>query len=215
MSELSTETIDGELASRTKEVAAMSATLVELDEPSRAGARAPLSADGPDRAALGRHREGTRRAVGGPGPDDVDPGLRARGAGAPIQGLRRRPRRIDETAVRAPAGGVAAADPVVPAHDHAVPPKSVESIGLADIADRMRAEYPAVAEFFDSVDRVNSLIAEGLGPTRKRLDAAGAADPKEMADLLAVSATDPLSLTTAGRRPAHPCHRVRCRTPIG
>jgi hypothetical protein len=75
------------------------------------------------------------------------------------------------------------------------PAETVESVGLADIVDRMRADYPAVAEFFDAVDRVNSLVAERLAPTQDRLDEAGAAGPKEIADLLTVSAMDPLSLT--------------------
>ena len=42
---LTTEEIDRELASRTKEVAAMSATLIELDSHPGLAARAPLSAD--------------------------------------------------------------------------------------------------------------------------------------------------------------------------
>jgi hypothetical protein len=75
------------------------------------------------------------------------------------------------------------------------PAETVESIGLAGIVHRMRADYPAVAEFFDSVDGVNSLVAERLGPTQDRLDEAGVAGPKEIGDLLTVSATDPLSLT--------------------
>ena len=48
------------------------------------------------------------------------------------------------------------------------PAETVESVGLADIADRMQADYPAVAEFFDAVDRINSLVAEGLAPTQER-----------------------------------------------
>jgi hypothetical protein len=74
--------------------------------------------------------------------------------------------------------------------------EAVEYVGLADTADRMRAAYPAVVEFLDAVDRINSLVAEKLAPTRKRLDEAGTAGPDEIAELLAVSATDPLSLTT-------------------
>jgi hypothetical protein len=71
----------------------------------------------------------------------------------------------------------------------------VESVGLDDVAQRMQADYPAVAEFFDAVDKINSLVAEGLAPVQDRLDEAGAAGPKGIGDLLAVSATDPLSLT--------------------
>jgi hypothetical protein len=74
--------------------------------------------------------------------------------------------------------------------------EAVEYVGLADTAERMDAAYPAVVEFLDAVDRINSLVAEKLGPTRKRLDEAGAAGPDELAELLQISATDPLSLTT-------------------
>ena len=74
--------------------------------------------------------------------------------------------------------------------------EAVEYVGLADTADRMRAAYPAVVEFLDAVDGINSLIAERLAPSQERLDEAGVAATKEIAELLAVSATDPLSLTT-------------------
>jgi hypothetical protein len=74
--------------------------------------------------------------------------------------------------------------------------EAVEYVGLADTAERMDAAYPAVVEFLDSVERINSLVAEKLAPTQRRLDAVGAAGPKEMSELLQVSATDPLSLST-------------------
>jgi hypothetical protein len=74
--------------------------------------------------------------------------------------------------------------------------ESVEYVGLADTAERMHAAYPAVVEFLDAVDRVNSLVAEKLSPTRKRLDSSGVTGPAELADLLEVTATDPLSLAT-------------------
>ena len=76
------------------------------------------------------------------------------------------------------------------------PGEAVEYVGLADTAERMRAAYPAVVEFLDAVDRINSLVAEKLAPTQKRLDEAGTAGPQEIAELLQISATDPLSLTT-------------------
>jgi len=75
------------------------------------------------------------------------------------------------------------------------PGESVGYVGLADMADDMRAAYPAVAEFLEGVDRINTLVVERLGPLQKRLDDAGTAGPKQIAELLAVSATDPLSLT--------------------
>jgi hypothetical protein len=75
------------------------------------------------------------------------------------------------------------------------PGEAVEYVGLADTAERMRATYPAVIEFLDAVDGINALIAEELGPSQQRLDEAGVAGPKALAELLTVSATDPLSLT--------------------
>ncbi|WP_255606043.1 hypothetical protein [Mycolicibacterium xanthum] len=77
------------------------------------------------------------------------------------------------------------------------PGETVVYVGLADTADRMRAAYPAVAEFLDHVDAVNALIATGLAPAQQKLDDAGVSGPEEIAELLAVSATDPLSLSTA------------------
>jgi hypothetical protein len=74
--------------------------------------------------------------------------------------------------------------------------EAVEHAGLADTADRMRAAYPAVAEFLDEVDRVNSLVVQRLAQVRDRVEAVGAPEPVGIADLLAVAATDPLSLTT-------------------
>jgi hypothetical protein len=73
--------------------------------------------------------------------------------------------------------------------------EAVEYVGLADTAERMHAAYPVVVEFLDAVDRVNSLVAEKLAPTRKQLDLLGAGGPDEMAELLRVSAIDPLSLS--------------------
>jgi len=74
--------------------------------------------------------------------------------------------------------------------------EAVEYVGLADTAERMYAAYPAVVEFVDAVDQINSLIADKLAPIQERLDAAGTAGPEEIAKLLQTSATDPLSLTT-------------------
>ena len=194
MSEVSTETIDGEIASRTEEVAAMSATLIELE--SHPGLEHVRRYSPTGRTAqrwaviekslaqlwedLGRMTSildsaRTVRARRSHVSDDDRAELTRLLFGRPLEVSRQRIP-LSERTITGPA-------------------ESVESIGLAGIVDRMRADYPPVAEFFDAVDRVNSLVAEGLGPTRKRLDAAGAADPKEIADLLADSAADPLSLT--------------------
>ena len=77
------------------------------------------------------------------------------------------------------------------------PGETVGYVGLADMVDDMRAVYPTVVEVLDGVDQLNSLVVERLGPLQKRLDDAGVSGPKLIAELLAVSATDPLSLTPA------------------
>ncbi|MDT5242455.1 MAG: hypothetical protein QOD97_4653 [Mycobacterium sp.] len=194
MAEVSTEAIDRELASRTKEVAAMSATLIELEshpglehvrryEPTGMTAQrwaviektfAQLWEDlGRMTSILDSAR--TVRARRSHVDDDDRAELTRLLFGRPLEVSRQR----------------------IPFAQRAItgPAETVESIGLAGIVHRMRADYPAVAEFFDSVDGVNSLVAERLGPTQDRLDEAGVAGPKEIGDLLTVSATDPLSLT--------------------
>lgn len=71
----------------------------------------------------------------------------------------------------------------------------IETIGLTDVADRMALDYRAVVEFLDAVDGINSQVVSGLAPVQGKLDRAGVPSPKELVDLLAQSATDPLSLT--------------------
>ena len=70
-----------------------------------------------------------------------------------------------------------------------------DSDEVADGIERLNAAYPEVNEFLDAVDEINTLVAKAVAPSLKKLDAAGAAVPKEITDLLTVSATDPLSLT--------------------
>jgi hypothetical protein len=203
MTEVSTEAIDRELDSRTKEVAAMSTTLIELE--SHAGLehvrRYPPTGVTAQRWAVvekalaqlwddlgrmtsildsARNMRGRRSNI-----DDDDRAELARLLfGRPLEVSRQ----------RIPLGKRTIAGPA----------ETVESVGLDDLARRMQADYPAVAEFFDAVDQINSLVAEGLAPTQDRLDEAGAAGPKEIDELLTVSATDPLSLT-----PQHVEQRVR------
>ncbi len=194
MTVLTTDEIDRELGSRAKEVAAMSATLVELD--SHAGLlhvrRYPPTGATAQRWTtieislsqlwddLGRmtsilESAQTMRARRSK-PDDDD-------RAELTKLLRERPlevsRRLIPLAQRQISG----------------PGEAVEYVGLADTAQRMHSAYPAVVEFLDAVDGMNSLIAERLGPSERRLDETGIAAPEEMAALLAVSATDPLSLT--------------------
>ena len=194
MTVLTTDEIDRELASRAKEVASMSATLVELDN--HAGLvhvrRYPPTGVTAQRWTviekslsqlwedLGRmtsilESAQTLRARRSK-PDDDDRAELTRL-------LRERPLEVSRERIPLAQRQISG------------PGEAVEYVGLADTAERMRSAYPAVIEFLDAVDGINSLIAERLAPSQQRLDEAGVAGPKEMAELLAVSATDPLSLT--------------------
>jgi hypothetical protein len=192
---LTTDEIDRELESRTKEVAAMSSTLVELEnhpglEHVRVYTPTGLTAQRwtviekslsqlwedlrrmtsiLDSARLVR----TRRSK----PDDDDCRELTKLLREPTLEVSRQPIPLAKRKI----SGLG---------------ESVEYVGLADTVERMHAAYPAVVEFLDAVDRVNSLVAEKLAPTRKRLDEAGVSGPEELADLLEVTATDPLSLAT-------------------
>ena len=191
---LTIETIDRELASRTKEVADMSATLIELEShPGLEHLRRypPTGVTGQRWAVvekslaqlwedLGRMTSIVDAArslrVARSRPDDADRRELTRW-------LRGRPLEVSRERIPLAQRTITG------------PAETVESVGLADTADRMRADYPAVIEFLDAVDRVDSMIANGLVPIQKRLDADGISGPKELADLLTVSAVDPLSLT--------------------
>ena len=188
------EAIDGEIATRTEKVDAMSATMVELDghrglehvrrySPTGVTAQRWVAVE----EALARLWEDlgsmtsilesarTVRARRSNVTDSDRAELTRLLFGRPLEVSRRRiPLAQRSITTRAEA---------------------VEFAGLADLAERMRTDYRAVVEFLDSVDRINSLVADGLGPAQDRLDAAGAPSPKELIDLLTVSATDPLSLT--------------------
>jgi putative ubiquitin-RnfH superfamily antitoxin RatB of RatAB toxin-antitoxin module len=203
MAEVSTEAIDREIDSRTKDVAAMSTTLIELE--GHAGLQhvrryPPIGVTAQRWAVvekslaqlwddLGRMTSilDSARTVRGRRSnidDDDRVELTRLLYGRPLEVSRQR----IPLAKRTITG----------------PAETVESVGLDDVAKRMQADYPAVAEFLDAVDKINSLVAEGLAPTQDRLDEAGAAGPKEIDELLTVSATDPLSLT-----PQHVEHRLR------
>jgi hypothetical protein len=194
MAVLTTDEVDRELASRTKEVASMSATLVELD--SHAGLahvrRYPPTGVTAQRWTtiekslsqlwddLGRmtsilESAQTLRARRSK-PDDDDRAELTRL-------LRERPLEVSRQLIPLAQRQISG------------PGEAVEYVGLADTAERMHSIYPAVIEFLDAVDGINSLIAKRLAPSQQRLDEAGAAGPKELAELMAVSATDPLSLT--------------------
>jgi hypothetical protein len=61
--------------------------------------------------------------------------------------------------------------------------------------ERISVAYPKVKAFLDAVDDINSTVAKQIAPLLKQIDATGAPVPTEVTDLLAVSASDPLSLT--------------------
>ncbi|HKP42531.1 hypothetical protein [Mycobacterium sp.] len=196
MAVLTTDEIDRELASREKEVASMSTTLVELDNhPGLAHVRryppigitaqrwavietslAQLWDDLARMTSIVESAQTLRARRSKPDDDDR----------AELTRLLRE-RALEVSRERIPLGQ----------RQISGPGEAVEYVGLADTAERMRDTYPAVIEFLDAVDGINSLIAEQLGPSQQRLDEAGTAGPKELVELLAVSATDPLSLTTS------------------
>ncbi len=192
---LSADEIDRELESRTKEVAAMSATLIELEnhpglEHVRLYPPAGLTAQRwvviekslaqlwEDLGRITSILESARTVRARRSKLNDDDRLELTNL------LRERPLEVSRQPIplaQRKIGGLA---------------EAVEYVGLADTVERMHASYPAVVDFLDAVDRINSLVAEKLTPTQKRLDEAGTAGPDEIAELLQISATDPLSLTT-------------------
>ncbi|MCX4093269.1 hypothetical protein [Nocardia sp. alder85J] len=83
------------------------------------------------------------------------------------------------------------------------PGEQVLFVGIADTLDRMRHTFPAIAEFLDSVDAVNTRVLTGLAPVQAELDRCGGVTAEltdiaaAVAELLARSGTDPLSLRPA------------------
>ncbi|KAA0097857.1 hypothetical protein CIW49_14215 [Mycolicibacterium sp. P1-18] len=192
---LSTEEIDRELRSRTEEVNAASATLLELDdhpglqhvrryppvgETARRWSRVETSLDGlwQDVARMTSILESAKA-------------LRARRSKLDEDDRDELTRWLRDRPLEVSRERIPLAQRVITG-----PGESVDYVGLADMAAHLREAYPAVVDFLDDVDRVNSLIADRLGPLQQRLDEAGATFPDEVGDLLAVSATDPLSLTS-------------------
>jgi hypothetical protein len=195
MTELTTDAIDREIASRTKEVTAMSATLIELDNhPGLAHLRRyPPTGVTAQRwvvieKSLAQLWEDLGRMTS---ILDTARAVRARGWRLDDDDRAELTRLLFERPLEVARRPIPLAQRPIAGSGEAV-----EYVGLADTADRMRAAYPAVIEFLDAVDAIDTLIARGLAPEQKRLDEAGAAGPKEIAELLEVSATDPLSLTT-------------------
>lgn len=191
---LTTEQIDDEIDARTKEVAAATATLMELDNhPGLQHVRRY-----PPSGVTAQRWVGIEKALEELWADlgrmtsilDSAKAVRARRGKLDDDDRAEVTRWLRERPLEVSRERIPLARRVITG-----PGETVGYVGLADVADGMRATYPAVAEFLDAVEEVNSLIVDRLGPLQQRLDDAGAVFPKEVADLLAVSATDPLSLT--------------------
>ena len=192
---LTTDEIDRELESRTKEVAAMSSTMVELENhPGLEHVRVytPSGLTAQRWAVIEKSLSGLW--------EDLRRMTSILESARLVRARRSRPDDDDcrelTKLLREPTLEVSRQPIPLAKRNISGLGESIEYVGLADTAERMHAAYPAVVEFLDAVDRVNSLVAEKLAPTRKRLDAAGVSGPEELADLLEVTATDPLSLAT-------------------
>ena len=194
MTVLSVDEIDRELDSRTREIDTMSANLVELDNhPGLTHVRRypPTGITAQRWAVIEKSLAQLWEDLGRmTSMLDSARALRAQGSRLDdderaelTRWLRGRP--LEASRERVPSG-----QRVINA-----PGEVIQYVGLADTADRMGARYPGVVEFLDSVDEIDTLIATGLAPSQDLLDSAGAAGPPEIADLLLVSATDPLSLS--------------------
>jgi hypothetical protein len=191
---LTTDEIDRELASRTREVTAASSTLMELENhPGLQHVRRypPAGATAERWTAVEKSLEALWEDLGRmtsilesasavrsrrSKPDDDD-------RVALTRWLRDRP--LEVSRERIPL-----AQRVITG-----PGETVGYVGLAEMAEDLRTAYPAVVAFLDEVDRINTLIVQRLGPLQKRLDDAGVPGPSSITELLAISATDPLSLT--------------------
>jgi hypothetical protein len=193
---LTTDEIDRELDSRTKEVAAAVATLMELDShPGLEHVRRY-----PPTGVTAQRWVVIERALGELW-EDVGRMTSILDSAKAMRGRRSKPhdddraeltRLLRERPLEVSRERIPLAQRVITG-----PGESVGYVGLGDMADDMRAAYPAVAEFLDGVDQINTLVVTRLAPLQKRLDDAGATGPKQIAELLAVSATDPLSLSAS------------------
>lgn len=194
MTDLDTDAIDREIAMRRDEVAAMSATLMELDDhPGLQHVRRypPTGVTAARWAAI----EGSLAQLW----QDLGLATTILDAAEAARARRSKPSDDDRAELTRLLCGrpVETSRQAIPMAQRRItdPAEAVECVGLAELVGRMSAAHPAVVEFCDAVDAVDSLIAERLAPSRRQLDAAGLAGPVEIAELLAVSATDPLSLT--------------------
>lgn len=193
MTVLNTDQIDRELDSRSKEVAAMSSTMVELDNhPGLAHVRRypPVGLTGQRWAVIEKVLAQLWEDLGRM-TTILDSARAKRARGSRLDEDERaeltrllREKHYEVSRQRVPLSQRQIASPA----------EHIELIGLADTAERMRATYPGVVEFLDAVDAMDTMVGRGLAPWQTRLEDAGAAAPPEVAELMLLSATDPLSL---------------------
>jgi hypothetical protein len=191
---MTTDEIDREIASRTNEIGAASANLVELDD--HPGLQHVRSY--PPEGVTAQRWTTVQKSL-----DELwqDVGW-ATSILDSVKALRARRSKLDDVE-RAELTRWLRERPLevsrerIPLSQRTItgPGEAVGYVGLDDVARDMHDKYPAVAVFLDEVDRINSLVVQRLAPLRRRLGDAGVALPAEMGELLAVSATDPLSLT--------------------
>jgi hypothetical protein len=191
---MTTDEIDREIASRTDEIGAASANLVELDD--HPGLQHVRSY--PPEGVTAQRWTTVQKSL-----DELwqDVGW-ATSILDSVKALRARRSKLDDVE-RAELTRWLRERPLevsrerIPLSQRTItgPGEAVGYVGLDDVARDMHDKYPAVAVFLDEVDRINSLVVQRLAPLRRRLGDAGVALPAEMGELLAVSATDPLSLT--------------------
>ncbi|WP_433191727.1 hypothetical protein ACQP1G_23610 [Nocardia sp. CA-107356] len=197
--------IDGELAARTTELDAITATLLELDKHPGHTLLQRYPPAGlteqrwlPVRAALALMWEDYGRLEG-----ILDSAKKVRGTRTRLDDsergeLTRLLRGLPYEASRRP----------IPMAQRSLtgPAEEVLFVGLADTVDRMRATFPEIAEFFDAVDAVNTRVMSGLAPLQDMVDKARAAGGETtelraigdgIAAVLSRSATDPLALTVS------------------
>ncbi len=198
MAILTSAEIDSELASRAKEVGAISETMVALEtHPGLQHVRRY-----PPTGTTARQWEIVEKSLGQLW-DDLG---RATSILESAQAVRKRKARLDDHDRTELTAWLRERCLAVPAERIPLAQWAIDgptNTGLADTVDRMRSAYPLIAEFLDAVDEIDTLVAKGLAPVLTRLDAEDAAAPQVMFDLLEVAATDPLSL-----RPHHVDQRI-------
>ena len=192
MAPLTLDQVDREICRFTTELAALSTALVELD--THAGIehvrRYPPTGITAERwaaveAALTQMWDGLRWMTS---ILDAVQALRARSTTPSETGLGELARLLRERPLAVSPEGTSLDWPSMAG-------PGAERVGLTDTADRIRAAYPAVADFLAGVEDIGNRVAKGLAPHIKCLDELGETVPVSITDLLAISATDPLGLT--------------------